>query len=190
MRKENLTRLYVDNYNDSLNNREYGKRNNCTISPKAEYGSMSEAVAEFQNNMSAIRANVAKMLNLDPSKYDLQGPDDGDKYVIISPSVDMGDGYAAYIGKLWPKRKNDLAAIIIKQFRLHGSKGQYTVGTISPKNINGICLAVFPEDFLQEMANSLGTDMRTFFFLSCHYGLISTNGNEVRWLFDEGMATG
>lgn len=190
MKQENFIRMHMGNTNSGPNKTNTVKASNYPVSPKAEYDTIGEAVSEYKDNACTIRANVGRMVNMNPSKYDFRGPDDGNKYAVLGSPVDMGDGYTAYIGELWPKRKNALAVIIIKRFRLKNNKGKYTVGIMSPENVDDTFQAVFTEGFLQKRMEALKTDTRFFFFLSCYYGLISQHDKDVRWLFDEGMAIG
>ncbi len=189
MKQEKLIRLHIDNYTGGQNQMRTMKRHKYPVTPKAEYGSMGEAVDEYMNNFYTVFKNGENFARNNPQVFNHQYPHDGESYLSVTNPVNMGDGYSVYFGTLLPEKEDGLYIIQIKQFRLQGSTCQYGLGLITPKNYSE-SPAVFTEDFLQKVDNLPDYNEGLFFFISCHMGFLSVHGNDVRWLFDEGMAIG
>ena len=190
MSNNNFTRLQFDGFTSSQNNKKTVKRSKYQVTPKAEYSSMDEVVYEYMNNFDTLMEKVEDVVKNNPQIFHPQCPNDGNSYAAVTVPIKMGDGYSVYFGTFWPEKEGAIAVIPIKRFRLKGSKSQNKLGIIVPENCGDESLAVFTEDFLQKVDGLPVCNEGLFFFLSCHSGLLSAHGKDVRWLFDEGMAIG
>ena len=190
MLENNFIKLHINDYTGGQNNNKTMKSDKYPVTPKAEYGSLDEVVYEYMNNLDTLLANVDDVIKKDPQIFHPQCPNDGNSYAVVTVPIKMGDGYSVYFGTFWPEKEGAIAVIPIKRFRLKGSKSQNKLGIIVPENCGDESLAVFTEDFLQKVDGLPDCNEGLFFFLSCHSGLLSAHGKDVRWLFDEGMAIG
>lgn len=190
MLENNFIKLHINDYTGGQNNNKTMKSDKYPVTPKAEYGSLDEVVYEYMNNLDTLLENVDDVIKNDPQIFHPQCPNDGNSYAVVTVPIKMGDGYSVYFGTFWPEKEGAIAVIPIKRFRLKGSKSQNKLGIIVPENCGDESLAVFTEDFLQKVDGLPDCNEGLFFFLSCHSGLLSAHGKDVRWLFDEGMAIG
>ena len=190
MSNNNFTRLQFDGFTSGQNNNKTMKSDKYQVTPKAEYCSIDEVVNEYMKNLDTLIEKVEDVIKNNPQIFHPQCPNDGNSYAAVTVPIKMGDGYSVYFGTFWPEKEGAIAVIPIKRFRLKGSKSQNKLGIIVPENCGDESLAVFTEDFLQKVDGLPNLDEGLFFFLSCHSGLLSAHGKDVRWLFDEGMAIG
>ena len=190
MLENNFIKLHINDYTGGQNNNKTMKSDKYPVTPKAEYCSIDEVVNEYMKNLDTLLENVDDVIKNNPQIFHPQCPNDGNSYAAVTVPIKMGDGYSVYFGTFWPEKEGAIAIIPIKRFRLKGSKSQNKLGIIVPENCGDESLAVFTEDFLQKVDGLPNLDEGLFFFLSCHSGLLSAHGKDVRWLFDEGMAIG
>ncbi len=190
MLENNFIKLHINDYTGGQNNNKTMKSDKYPVTPKAEYCSIDEVVNEYMKNLDTLIEKVEDVIKNNPQIFHPQCPNDGNSYAAVTVPIKMGDGYSVYFGTFWPEKEGAIAIIPIKRFRLKGSKSQNKLGIIVPENCGDESLAVFTEDFLQKVDGLPNLDEGLFFFLSCHSGLLSAHGKDVRWLFDEGMAIG
>lgn len=190
MEKEHLFRAQFNGSPGSQNNKTTVKRRKYPVSSKAEYNSISEAVEEYKSNYKTLKANIRAVVRNSPEDFDFQSMTDADSFIAVSIPIDMGDDYVAYVCTAVPEYKGSVFMIPIKHFRLKGGRLQNGLGYIAPESIGYESPAVFTDVFLQKMYSLADIGEGYFFFWSCRTGMFSVYGNNVRWLFEQGMAIG
>ena len=190
MEKEHLFRAQFNGFPGSQNNKTTVKRRKYPVSSKTEYNSISEVVEEYKSNYKTLKANIRAVVRNSPEDFDFQSMTDADSFIAVSIPIDMGDDYVAYVCTAVPEYKGSVFMIPIKHFRLKGGRCQNGLGLIAPENIGNKSLAVFTDVFLQKMYSLADIGEGYFFFWSCRTGMFSVYGNNVRWLFEQGMAIG
>ena len=190
MEKEHLFRAQFNGFPGSQNNKTTVKRRKYPVSSKTEYNSISEVVEEYKSNYKTLKANIRAVVRNSPEDFDFQSMTDADSFIAVSIPIDMGDGYVAYVCTAVPEHKDCVFTISIKHFRLKGGRLQNGLGYIAPESIGYESPAVFTDVFLQKMYSLADIGEGYFFFWSCRTGMFSVYGNNVRWLFEQGMAIG
>ena len=190
MEKEHLFRAQFNGSPGSQNNKTTVKRRKYPVSSKAEYNSISEAVEEYKSNYKTLKANIRAVVRNSPEDFDFQSMTDADSFIAVSIPIDMGDDYVAYVCTAVPEHRDCVFTISIKHFRLKGGRLQNGLGYIAPESIGYESPAVFTDVFLQKMYSLADIGEGYFFFWSCRTGMFSVYGNNVRWLFEQGMAIG
>lgn len=190
MEKEHLFRAQFNGSPGSQNNKTTVKRRKYPVSSKAEYNSISEVVEEYKSNYKTLKANIRAVVHNNPEDFDFQSMTDADSFIAVSIPIDMGDDYVAYVCTAVPEYKGSVFMIPIKHFRLKGGRLQNGLGYIAPESIGYESPAVFTDVFLQKMYSLADIGEGYFFFWSCRTGMFSVYGNNVRWLFEQGMAIG
>lgn len=190
MKKEYLFKSQFNCFPGSQNNKKTVKRRKYPVSSKTEYNSMSEVVEEYKSNYKTLKANIKAVVRNNPDDFDFLSMTDADSFIAVSIPIDMGDDYVAYVCTVVPEHKGSVSMIPIKHFRLKGDRRQNGLGIIVPENCGDESLAVFTDVFLQKMYSLTDIEEGYFFFWSCQTGMFSVYGNNVRWLFEQGMAIG
>lgn len=162
------------------------------VIPKVVFNDISEALVEFHADADTLAFITRDKMFENPSVYDftrgnsMQGNQHG---VIRYPEIALGFGYTAYIGKLWPKNKENISVAIAKRFHLKSDPTPLVLSPTVPDHHNGPGNAVFTEEFMNGLKHEF-PHLDVFFLAFIDYGLVSIKGTEARLLFQEGLAVG
>ena len=190
--KNNLFKLHIGNYTGQGSTTKKGK-NTLPTQPKASYETMCDAITEFDDNFFILMDNVFKDVENNPGKYktaNFNGSPACGSGVTIFPNLKLGHGYTGHIAVFGSQGKGGLAATVSRKFSLNGSKAQYTIVGIEPTYGGKPDLGIFTDGFFKEYACLTGLGEDVFIFHSSRSGLLSVQGENVRWVADKGLCVG
>lgn len=187
-----IFKLHIDNNTGQGSTTKTGK-NTFPTQPKASYETMCDAITEFDDNFGVLMGNLIKDVENNPGKYktaNFNGSPACGSGVTIFPNLKLGHGYTGHIAALWSNQKRIMAATVSRKFSLNGSKAQYTIVGIEPTYGGKPDLGVFTAEFLKEYARLTGLGEDEFIFYSSRSGILSVQGENVRWVADKGLCAG
>ncbi len=188
----NILKLHIDNNTGQGSTTKTGK-NTFPTQPKASYETMCDAIKEFDDNFLILVGNVFKDVENNPGKYktdNINGSPACGSGVTKFPNLKLGNGYTGHIAVFKSQGKEGLAAIVSRKFSLNGSKAQYTIVVIMPEYGAESDLGIFTDGFFKEYARLTGLGEDEFIFHSSRSGLLSVQGENVRWMVDKGLCAG
>lgn len=162
------------------------------VMPKVVFDTISEALIEFHADTDTQVLITRDKMFENPSVYDFtrgKHIPSNQQRVIRYPEIDLGFGYTAYIGKLWPKNKETISVAFTKRFHLKSDQTPLVLSQTAPDYKNGPKNAVFTEEFINGLKHEYPY-LDVFFLAFIDYGLVSVKGTEARLLFQEGLAVG
>lgn len=192
MTKNNLIKLHIDSYTGQGSTTKSGK-NTLPTQPQASYETLCDAISEFDDNFDILMNNLIKDVNNNPGKYktgNFYGSPTRGSGVTIFPNLKLGHGYTGHIAALWSNPNGTMAATVSKKFCLNGNKKQYTIVGIEPPYGGKPGFGIFTDGFFKEYACSTGLGEDEFIFHSSSSGLLSAQGENVRWMIDKGLCAG
>ena len=162
------------------------------VMPKVVFNDISEVLNEFHADADTLAFITRDKMFENPSAYDFtrgKHIPSNQQGVIRYPEIDLGFGYTAYIGKLWPKNKETISVAFAKRFHLKSDQTPLVLSQTAPDYKNGPKNAVFTEEFINGLKHEYPY-LDVFFLAFIDYGLVSVKGTEARLLFQEGLAVG
>ena len=162
------------------------------VMPKVVFNDISEVLNEFHADADTLAFITRDKMFENPSAYDFTRGNNmpGSQHGLIRyPEIDLGFGYTAYLGKLWPKDKENITFTFTKRFHLKSDPTPLVLSQTASSYKNGPRHAVFTEEFMNGLKHEFPY-LDVFFLALIDYGLVSVKGTEARLLFQEGLAVG
>lgn len=176
---------------DFASNFKWGKQ------PKAEYDETPKVANEFLCNDIAFRLMPKQWENNASSACATDkgnGLLDGLQAASVGSRVDLGHGYAVYPVK-WQTEDGTwkFAYGFYRLFYMKGDKSPMTLVEFTPQYGDGPITAVFTDKLMRifmETYDKAYNNPGLFYVAVVRSGLVSVNGENIRWLFEKGMAVG